>query len=330
MKEMFEEMVESHNIDETAQELFKHNPTTTFDINVCAGRVQKDIQRIHAKRSFEQLYQDDDEDAIYLCHDCNSVITGEDKHQCKERITCPGCYDIFHTPEDYADHTCTNERRSQLDDEPPTKKVKDIITCSGCNKVFNTLDDYADHPCTSRSTPLTATPAEPLTVVPLTGRTRKGKGESSAQANIKLCHKRSENQVRRGRRTALQNHSKVETFTPTHTHDILASLKELEPAIIDYLKQLLETPIKWYMIMLCIFKKIMIDVDRDTTEDKNNIYQASETYTCMQPCEIDESIPEVFQTISGKFQEFQHEGSGWILDHVVHIEVHTAIYDPLV
>ena len=100
-----------------------------------------------------QLYQDDDEDAVYLCHDCNSVIIGHDnfdKHQCKERITCPGCYDIFHTPEDYADHTCTNERRPQLDDEPPTKKAKDIITCPGCNKVFNTLESYADHPCTSR------------------------------------------------------------------------------------------------------------------------------------------------------------------------------------
>ena len=75
------------------------------------------------------------------------MITGEDKHQCKERITCPGCYDIFHTPEDYADHTCTNERRPQLDDEPSTKKAKYIIACSGCNKVFNTLDDYADHRC---------------------------------------------------------------------------------------------------------------------------------------------------------------------------------------
>ena len=320
MKEMFEEMMESHNIDETAQELFKHKPTTAFDINVCAGRAQKDIQGMYAKRGFERLYQGKD---TYLCHDCNSMITGEDKHQCQERITCPDCYDIFHTPEDYADHTCTNVRCSQLDDEPPTKKAKDIITCSGCNKVFNTLDDYADHPCTSRSTPLTGT--EPLTAVPLTGRTRKRKGEPSAQAHIKLCAKRSENQVGRGRRTALQNHAMIETFTPTHTHDILASLKELEPAIIDHLKQQLETPIKWYMIMLCIFKKIMIDVDGNTSENKNDIYQASKTNTCMQPYEIDESIPEVFQTISGKFQEFQHERSRWILDHVVHIEVHTAI-----
>ena len=185
---------------------------------------------------------------------------------------------------------------------------------------------------TTTAVPLTATTAEPLTATSQTGvnskRKRKGKAEPSAQCHIKLCAKRSENQVGRGRRTALQNHAMIETFTPTHTHDILASLKELEPAIIDHLKQQLETPIKWYMIMLCIFKTIMIDVDGNTTEDTNDIYQASKTYSCMQPYEIDESIPEVFQTISGKFQEFQHEGSGWILDHVVHIEVHTAIYDP--
>ena len=177
--------------------------------------------------------------------------------------------------------------------------------------------------------PLTATTAvsTPLTATLQTGVNSKGKGkgkkgETSAKLNthIKLCQikKRSENQVGHGRRTAFQNHAKVETFTSTHTNDILASLKELEPEIIDYLKQQLETPIKWYMNMLCIFKKIMTDVDGNTTEDKNDIYQASKTYICMQPYEIGESIPEVFQTISGKFQEFQHEGSGWILDHVVY------------
>ena len=142
--------------------------------------------------------------------------------------------------------------------------------------------------------------------------------------------KRLENPVGRGKRAVLQNHAMVETFTPTHTHDILASLKELEPEIIHYLKQQLETPIKWYINMLCNFKKIKTDVEENTSEDKNDIYQASKTYTCTQPNEIDESIPEVFQTISEKFQEFQREGSGWIFDHVVHIEVHTATYDPLV
>ena len=74
----------------------------------------------------------------------------------------------------------------------------------------------------------------------------------------------------------------------------------------------------------------MTDVDGNTTENKNDIYQASKTYTCMQLYDIDESIPEVLKTISEKFQAFQREGSGWILDHVVHIKVHTAIYDPFV
>ena len=194
---------------------------------------------------------------------------------------------------------------------------------------------------TAVSTPLAAVPLTVPVPTPVTSgvnskRKRKAPliGEPSAKlkAHIKHCQKkkRSENQVGRGRRAALQNHARVETFRPTHTYDILASLKELEPEIIDHLKQQLETPIKWYINMLCIFKKIMIDVDGDTTEDKNNIYQASKTYTCTQPYEIDESIPEVFQTISGNFDEFQSEGSGWILDYVVHIEVHTATYAPLV
>ena len=105
--------------------------------------------------NFEQLLQlyQDDEDTVSLCHNCNSVIIGHgnfDKHQCKDRITCLGCYGILHTPEDYADHTCTNERRPQFDDEPSTKKAKDIFTCPGCSKVFNTLGSYVDHPCTIR------------------------------------------------------------------------------------------------------------------------------------------------------------------------------------
>ena len=104
----------------------------------------------------------------------------------------------------------------------------------------------------------------------------------------------------------------------------------MEPEIIDYLKQQLKTPIKWYISMLCIFIKIRTDVEGNKTEDKNDIYQASKTYTCTQPYEIDEFIPEVLQTISGRFSEFQRERSGWILDHIVHIEVHTTTYDPLV
>ena len=130
---------------------------------------------------------------------------------------------------------------------------------------------------TTTAVPLTATTAvsTPLTAIttvstPLTATNRprkrktpsKGKPSAKLKAHIKLCQKkRSESQVGRGRRTALQNHAKIKTFTPTHTHDILASLKELESEIIDYLKQQLEIPIKWYMNMLCIFKKIMTDVD---------------------------------------------------------------------
>ena len=104
--------------------------------------------------------------------------------------------------------------------------------------------------------------------------------------------------------------------------------KEVEPKIIDYLKEKLEeTHIKWYANMHCVFKKPKKDdVEEFHTED---IYQASKTYTTIQPEDIDDVIPEVIQTISNKFQEFQREGSGWMLDHVEKVEIHTATYEPL-
>ena len=76
--------------------------------------------------------------------------------------------------------------------------------------------------------------------------------------------------------------------------------------------------------MHCVFKKPKKDdvtgvpTDDFDTED---VYQASRTYTATTPDEIDEAFLEVFQTISAKFQDFQREGSGWTLDHVVNVEV---------
>ena len=142
------------------------------------------------------------------------------------------------------------------------------------------------------------------------------------------------NQVGRGHRAALQNNAAVETFIPTAVEDILAALCELEPTIITHLKEKLEeNNIKWYVNMHCVFKKPKKDdVTGVPTDDfhTEDVYQASQTYTATTPDEIDKAILEVFQIISAKFQDFQREGSGWTLDHVVKVEVNTATYDPLV
>ena len=142
-----------------------------------------------------------------------------------------------------------------------------------------------------------------------------------------------DSQVGRGHRAALQNNAIVEIFVPTTVQDILAALKELEPTIMEYLKNKLEeNNIKWYVNMHCVFKKPQKDaVTGAPTDDfdTEDVYQASKTYVVMTPEEIDDAIPEVFQTISAKFQEFQREGSGWTLDYVSKVEVYTATYDPL-
>ena len=50
----------------------------------------------------------------------------------------------------------------------------------------------------------------------------------------------------------------------------------------------------------------------------HTIYQSSKTHTALNTDEVDDKLPEIFQTIHTKFQEFQREGSGWVFDKVNH------------
>ena len=54
------------------------------------------------------------------------------------------------------------------------------------------------------------------------------------------------------------------------------------------------------------------------------------TYLATIPEEINDDMSGALQHIHGKFQEFQREGSGWSVDKVKKIEVHTATYNPIV
>ena len=64
-------------------------------------------------------------------------------------------------------------------------------------------------------------------------------------------------------------------------------------------------------------------------EVSHTIFQGSRTHIALNAEETEDQLPEVFQTIHTKFQEFQREGSGWTLEKVNHIEVHSATYNPL-
>ena len=218
--------------------------------------------------------------------------------------------------------------------QPRTKRANDMqATCHVCGRTFTSYKRLMGHH-----------QANHLVMALLCDECGRKFSSSKLLAHHQLmCSIREEppakkpkrdSQVGRGHRAALQNNAAVETFIPTAVQDILGALRELEPTIITYLKEKLEDDdIKWYVNMHCVFKKPKKDaVTGAPTDDfdTEDVYQASKTYVAMNPEEIDNVIPEVFQTISAKFQEFQREGSGWTLDHVVKVEVYTATYDPLV
>ena len=91
--------------------------------------------------------------------------------------------------------------------------------------------------------------------------------------------KKQKSQVGRGHRAALQDNAAVQTFIPNNDHDILAACIELEPEIIQYLKdKVAEHPVKWYVNMHAVFKKPKKDDNTGlpTDEfDEEDVYQAS-------------------------------------------------------
>ena len=116
---------------------------------------------------------------------------------------------------------------------------------------------------------------------------------------------------------ALQNNAVIEIVTPKYNHDILIACKEVEPKIIDYLKEKLEeTHIKWYVNMHCVFKKPKKDaVTGAPTEDfdTEDVYQASKTYAAIQPEDINAVIPEVFQTITNTLEIIKNSSTKHIV-----------------
>lgn len=136
-------------------------------------------------------------------------------------------------------------------------------------------------------------------------------------------------QVGRGGRKSMGNLAMEKDFIPINNHDILMALKEVEMDVINHLKEQIQRGIKWYINLHAVFIKSAVSENGLITEKSHDIYQGSKTYTALYDEEIEDVLPEVFQTIFTKFQEFERQGSGWRLDKVEKVEVFTAAYEPL-
>ena len=126
---------------------------------------------------------------------------------------------------------------------------------------------------------------------------------------------------------ALNNTVRRVTFYPVNQLDILQSMNELEFRVTDLLEHERDRHlgIKWYMALTAEYSKLNVDGDQITTEQ----VFTSATAAAVNDDDIVNQLATAMQEINRHSQEFQAEGSGWALERVVSLTVHTVAYQPL-
>ena len=212
-------------------------------------------------------------------------------------ITCVSCQNIFQTLEDYAAHKCTNTQH--VDDKPSTNKKRkkwDRIKCNKCHNIFQTLEDFVDHACTIK------------------------RGSDDEEKKV---------QVGRGRRRSLGGHVQQEIFKAENDADLLLEMRQQEKSIRQHLLLKLNNGMKWYIIISAQFKKIVQAEDGTMVEKLESNFLSTQTFKAFNQMDIDNDLPTAYKDLFTKFDEQERQGSGWVLDKILQIEVHTATLEPL-
>ena len=100
-------------------------------------------------------------------------------------------------------------------------------------------------------------------------------------------------------------------------------MNELEPQTIDLLQHEMarHQGIKWYMALTVEYSRLNRDGDQITTEQ---VFR-SDTAIAVNPDDITATLATAMQNIYRHSQEFQAEGSGWALERVISLTVHSHV-----
>ena len=111
----------------------------------------------------------------------------------------------------------------------------------------------------------------------------------------------------------------------------MKEIKEQDNPIRDHLLEKLGKGMKWYIIVFAEFKKDALAADGTMTEQKRERedYISSQTFTTYNQMDFDMDLPTAYKDLFVKFDIQERQGSGWVLDKILQIEVHTATLDPM-
>ena len=116
-------------------------------------------------------------------------------------------------------------------------------------------------------------------------------------------------QVGRGRRQSLGGHAQQEIFKPENDSDLLLEMRQQENRIQQHLIAKLNNGMKWYIVVVAQFKK-MVTTDQGTLEERmQSNHLSTPTFTAYNQLDIDIDLPTAYKNLFTKFDEQECEGS---------------------
>ena len=114
---------------------------------------------------------------------------------------------------------------------------------------------------------------------------------------------------------------------PANKQDLLMFLKDTKHEIENYLveKVLDKRGIKWSLTATIRFKKCSVGNEEIVSEPSFNSITVIATL-CSQ---LNDQLDSAFNKIYKSFEEYQRDGSGWVMDQVIKLEVKVAQYLPI-
>ena len=118
----------------------------------------------------------------------------------------------------------------------------------------------------------------------------------------------------------------TKTWRIRGSKDPLTLMSGYKERLKHYLTSLLiQNPRKFYIVM----EITMVKKDRTGTYQRGSTYFCASTRTILRSVQINEMLEESSQQINTAFENFTQRGSGWILESIDYLKVHSAIYNPI-